>query len=495
MRRLSLLTLVFALILVTALPAAAGTFHERRMPAGDDPDSRPRDYQVYLPDGLDAGAAPAMVVVLHGCRQNERNMIDETRFTELADAHGFVAVFPFVTGYDELRIENCWGFWFPQHRHEGRGEVGDLRRIVDRVENAFGTNPDRRYITGLSSGAAMAVVAAVAYSEDFAAAGAVAGLPYGEDAAAVGFACGLPTQHHGISRIVGDMQAEQRDPAEQRVVPMLVIHSLNDCTVPIRNGLNIRDSWIRHHGAEPEPAEVRDCTTEGVSCRHSRYTDAGGTPVVETVLYGGPTSGRTHYWPGDNAGPFADPTGPSASELLWGFFQDKSLAPGVAADIRINDARVEGTRIVVGGTADSAGAAIARVGVRLDGEMPRAEQDAAGTATWSTAFAELPADRFYTPVARLVLEDGAEKLAFGPRLAVGTPVEVTVATGTWQQHLAAGRIAVQQDPCATAGLLGACDSDFTTLFFEHQFAPFPLYAATEAGPWYAREDNVRAGSG
>ena len=30
---------------------------------------------------------------------------------------------------------------------------------------------------------------------------------------------------------------------------------------------------------------------------------------------------RKHYWVGDNSGQFADPTGPSASELQWAFFK------------------------------------------------------------------------------------------------------------------------------------------------------------------------------
>lgn len=488
-----LTTFAFVAALSAVLPADAGEFVKRKLPPGANPDSRARSYQVYLPDGLDERETPPPVVmVLHGCRQTEQNMIDETRFVELADRENFVAVFPFVTSYDELRIENCWGFWFPQHRQEGRGEAADLRRILDQVESVFETDPQRRYVAGLSSGAAMSVVMAVAYSEDIAAVGSVAGLPYGEDAAAVGFACGLPTTHHSVSRIVDDMQAEQDDPVEQRQVPMMVIHSQNDCTVPIRNGLNIRDSWIRHYAADPDPVMAEDCTTEGVTCRHNRYAEPDGATVVETVLYNGPTSGRTHYWVGDNAGPFADPNGQSATELLWSFFQDKTLTPETAAKLRITETNVDGRDITVAGTAEPGDSEISVVRVRLDGAMPQPEQDTQGTTAWTTTFESVPDNERYMPVARLILEDGAETVAYGPQLDVGVVVRIVVEKGSWQQHLAAGRLALQGSECPMSGTFGACDTDFTTLFFQHQFAPFPLYAADPSGPWYAAKDNVAA---
>jgi hypothetical protein len=46
------------------------------------------------------------------------------------------------------------------------------------------------------------------------------------------------------------------------------------------------------------------------------------------VLYEGPAFGRTHFWVGDGEGAFADPDGPSASELLWSFFRHHELAAG-----------------------------------------------------------------------------------------------------------------------------------------------------------------------
>ncbi|HEU0222342.1 MAG TPA: PHB depolymerase family esterase, partial [Paracoccaceae bacterium] len=130
--RLPIATCAAFLALVASLPvaAAAGTFHEREIAQGPDDDSRNREYQVYVPDGAATDGTAPLVTILHGCRQTEQNMVDETRFTELADQHGFIVVFPFITHSEPGRIENCWGFWLPEHITEGSGEVEDIRRII-----------------------------------------------------------------------------------------------------------------------------------------------------------------------------------------------------------------------------------------------------------------------------------------------------------------------------------------------------------------------------
>ncbi len=344
-RTLSIAAAVAALAPVwVAGPAGGATLVERSLAASSELGSRAREYTVAVPEDVDPDEPLPVVMVLHGCLQDQGDMIDDTRFVELVDRERFIAVFPFVTSWDPLEQRNskCWGFWFDQHQHEGRGEPGDLRRILAEVEGEFPVDAERRYVAGLSSGAAMAVVMAVAYSEDFAAAGAVAGLPYDETACAVSGAClfgGL--QLKGVAELVAALAAEQTRPEEQRLVPMMVVHSSNDRTVPFKNGQNIRDVWLTRHAASTTPEE-RDCTTEGVACEHSIYRDGAGRSVVETVFYDGPPFVKSHAWIGDDAGQFADPTGPSATELLWAFFAANPRSVGPAVQIGFDPVAVSG---------------------------------------------------------------------------------------------------------------------------------------------------------
>lgn len=73
------------------------------------------------------------------------------------------------------------------------------------------------------------------------------------------------------------------------------------------------------------------------------------------------------------------------------------------------------------------------------------------------------------------------------------PVSPIEEIGTWQQHLAAQRIALPGPGCANR-VFGVCDRDFTALFFEHGFAPFSLYAREGGDDWFADPTNATAGS-
>ena len=171
------------------------------------------------------------------------------------------------------------------------------------------------------------------------------------------------------------MAAEQATPEERRLVPLMVMHSINDCTVSILNGSNLRDSWIAHYGALPQPAEEADCMADGVSCTRTRFADAGNRTVVETVIYTGEAGQGTHYWPGDNPGTFANPDGPSATEHLWAFFQDKRLEDALPPPLAIAEVVVEEADVTITGTA-AASAGVASVAVALEGDAPQTARQA-----------------------------------------------------------------------------------------------------------------------
>jgi poly(hydroxyalkanoate) depolymerase family esterase len=407
-----------------AAPADAGRLEQFRQEAGTYRDSRARDYSVFIPDSFTGQNAVPMVMVLHGCQQTNENMIRETAFTQLAERDGFIAVFPFITSFDGLRNPNCWGFWLDQHIHEGGGEAEDLHRIALAVEQRFSIDPQRRYVTGLSSGAAMAVVLGVVQSEYFAAVGSVEGLVYGETPSSVARSCQFPGTFRSVQQTVAAIRAEQPTTAEQRPVPVMAIHSLNDCTVNIEAARRLRDSWLQLYGTSPTPVERIDCTAEGVACEQSRFGTSQRS-IVETVIYQGERADAagqgTHYWVGDNAGPFANPKGPSASALLWAFFQRHPFSPGQPPTVAITPAVAQGTTVRVDGSAADADGSVVRVDVRLDGATPQPKVTAQGTTSWSATFDNVPNNTLYTPVATAVDDDGLETTVTGSPVQVGTP--------------------------------------------------------------------------
>lgn len=332
-----------AILIITIQPATAGQTHSYTLPQQGYNQSRARDYKVYVPESL---ATPApMVMALHGCKQTNNDVLNDWGLTAAADEYGFILVAPFITSYDGLRNENCWGFWFDHHRHEGAGEVEDLHQIAQAVENYFSIDPDRRFITGLSSGGAMATVAAVAHNEYWAAAAPASGLPYGEDSASVSLSgqCPGSATFHSVSRVATDMQNELDDTYP---IPLMVLQNENDCTVLKTAADNTRDAHLKVFGdpAFDTPAEAEASSTacapyyqSNYNCEHTRYTrdsTLGSRSVVETVYLDGPLAtpnmqdtDHGHYWVGGehgNNGKWSIRVGPSYPDIIWDFFSRNS---------------------------------------------------------------------------------------------------------------------------------------------------------------------------
>jgi poly(hydroxyalkanoate) depolymerase family esterase len=283
--------------------------------------SKARDYKVYVPRGYVRKQAVPMVFALHGCNMDNQDAMDNWNWDRVADAHNVIVVFPFVTRYDEFRNRDCWGYWLPAHIHEGAGEVEDLHRMALQVESHYTIDPKRRYLIGFSSGGGMALAAAIAYNEYWAAGASVAGLPYGDGAGSV-----LWERFKSTSDYIGAIQSELDD---RRVIPFMVIHSVNDEVVRLKAAELIRDSHLAVLGGDTHNASATDCSAEGIACTHTRYVNDKGETVVETVFFNGAVVGTQcgplgcgHYYGGEDNDPeaWAYGTGPSTTQIAWAFF-------------------------------------------------------------------------------------------------------------------------------------------------------------------------------
>lgn len=338
MRSPVILLLALLLCLPLGVSAGAGTTSAFTFHARNHPGSRDRQVKVYVPDGLTKPAP--MVMALHGCEQTHDDVLNDWGLVAAADRYGFILVAPYITSYDGLRNRNCWGFWLDQHRHQGRGEPEDLHQIAREVEARFRIDGARRYITGLSSGAAMSVVSAVAYNEYWAAAASASGLPYGEDASAVSFLCPGSATFHPVARVADAMRAEINHPFR---IPLMVLQNEHDCTVLPEAANNLRDAHLKVFSAPGHDTRGTARGTQSgcvpvngsndLGCQHVVYTADGRSSsrsVVETVFYRGPRgtpsgsdSDHGHYWIGGASGrngKWSVQRGPSYPDIIWDFF-------------------------------------------------------------------------------------------------------------------------------------------------------------------------------
>jgi poly(hydroxyalkanoate) depolymerase family esterase len=339
-----------AAVLFVAADAFAGTTYSYTMSAKSYSGSRNRQYKVYVPTNVQ-NPAP-MVMVLHGCLQTHNDVLSQWGMTAKADAEGFILVAPYITSYDGMRNQDCWGFWFAQHTKEGQGEPEDLHQIGLEVESNYSIDANKRYITGLSSGGAMTAIAAVTHNEYWTAAAPAAGLAYGESSSSVALS-GMKPTFQAISTTASNIKREMNDDYK---IPLMVMQNNNDQVVQQPAGRNIRDAHLQAHGASgfqtinATKASETACAaywSSNYNCKHTKYTVDGtptGATLVETIFFDGPDNGQKgHYWIGGTNGNYAAASGPKYPDITWEFFNRHSRGGVTSSPIGVPQITLAGS--------------------------------------------------------------------------------------------------------------------------------------------------------
>jgi len=117
-----------------------------------------------------------LVVVLHGCTQSAEIYNCGSGWSALADECGIALLFPEQRRTNNLMKSFHW-YQFGDSRRGG-GEPLSIRHMIKQVVGDHAIDPSRVFITGLSSGGAMANVMLATYPEVFAGGAIIGGLPY-----------------------------------------------------------------------------------------------------------------------------------------------------------------------------------------------------------------------------------------------------------------------------------------------------------------------------
>jgi poly(hydroxyalkanoate) depolymerase family esterase len=223
---------------------------------------------------------PPLVVVLHGCTQNAAGYDHGAGWSALADAHGFVLLFP-----EQQRGNNanlCFNWFESGDIARGRGEVESIREMIAQVVSTEQVDPDRIFVTGLSAGGAMAAVMLATHPELFAAGAIIAGLPYGF---ANSVTEALERMRSGPGATDAVLAARVRDATQHKGSwPRLSVwHGDADRTVSPVNADAIVRQWTAIHGLSPIPSRKEDVAG------HPRrvWIGADGTELVEDHLIAG----------------------------------------------------------------------------------------------------------------------------------------------------------------------------------------------------------------
>lgn len=230
-------------------------------------------YYVHIP----ATPRGAAVLVLHGGLGNGRAMARLTRFSEAADANGFIAVYPNADGNWNDGRETTTRDW---------ADAGFLRAVAADLEAKDHVDPKRLFVTGISNGGIMTLALACDASDAFAAFAAVAG---------------------------NMAQALQPNCKPSRPVPLMMFNGTADTFVPWKGG-EVRhnrlmgagghvistqatfDFWRQADGCTGagDSTAMPDVANDGTTVTRHRYDAcANGTALVLYEIKGG-----GHAWPG-----------------------------------------------------------------------------------------------------------------------------------------------------------------------------------------------------
>ncbi len=271
-----------------------------------------RSYRVHVPQAYTPDRHWPLVVILHGAFSTAREMEKHSRFSELADREGFIALYP--NGMGIFGILQHWnaGHCCGKAARDQVDDVGFVIAALDEVRKLLNVDPRRIYAVGFSNGGMLVHRLAAEKPEVWAAVAPLAG--------SVG---GRKDAKHPLWRIP--------DPAVP--VSVLLMHGMLDEQIPYMGGsvggkpgtreyLSAEESarfWARSDGCEAPP-ETREIMKGAVTLRTWKNCCNNTEVVLYTLKEWG------HVWPGR---PFTtealEPGDPflefDAAEITWQFFK------------------------------------------------------------------------------------------------------------------------------------------------------------------------------
>jgi polyhydroxybutyrate depolymerase len=251
-----------------------------------------REYLLHVPAGYSGANPVPLVISLHVAFMMPSSQKRYTAWNDVADAHGFIVVYPAGSGFPKL--------WRGIVSGDGRNrELRFFNDLIDHLQESYSIDPGRIYINGYSNGAAMAAVLSCELDDRIAAVGAVAiPVPDGE----------LCDTDSPVPLIAFQGKLDAFAPYEGGE------HLLAD--VPMQSIPAWAAQWAARNGCNLSPAE----SSVAADVVLTSYSNCEGDS--EVLLY--TVSDGGHTWPGVPRMPEwgAGKTTASihATELMWEFF-------------------------------------------------------------------------------------------------------------------------------------------------------------------------------
>lgn len=278
-----------------------------------------RQYKLYVPGSYDPARKQMLVVLLHGCTQDAADMARGSRIARFAESEGFLALLPEQSA--TAHPKKCWNWYDPAHQTRGAGEPSLIVGAIEQVMREYTVDPARVHLAGISAGAAMASLVAVAYPERFASLALHSGLAW-RAGTNVGEALGAMAKGPANADSLG-IAAHAAMGARARAIPVLVMHGGSDAVVNAVNGPRNARQWIvtQQRTLDADNVAAAETTGEenGYHVTRVLHRDATGAVMVELIT----VQELGHAWSGGSReGTFTDERGPDATREMLRFFRE-----------------------------------------------------------------------------------------------------------------------------------------------------------------------------
>lgn len=283
-------------------------------------------YYVFVPDS--APPHPGVVVHLHGADKDVRDVMCQSRLNEVARQQGFVAVYPQED--PEAGGNGIWDWGGSAYAgRAGRAPsllAGLTRQVIADHAAARGTV----FVSGISAGGAMAVVAAATYPDVFRGAAVEVGCMY------AGLQCNptSPMPNSTLDPDVSALEAYRAMGTQARRVPLLVSYGTLDPIAALTDQAALVHQWLgtndwaddgRLDGSVPQAASgSRRGSANGRTFTVTDWRDGDGHLLVQMYAIDGMLHAYSGGAPLDATDVTTDPTGPNMRAVAWQFFQQAS---------------------------------------------------------------------------------------------------------------------------------------------------------------------------
>lgn len=280
-------------------------------------------YYLYLPDKAPSATVLRkglpLVVMLHGCDQTAVDFAKGTRMNRLAEQKGYAVLYPQQSLGSQPR--RCWK-WYDKATQEGGGDVRLVVGAIEQVAQRYAIDRSRIYIAGISAGAGMANIVALAHPELIAAVGLHSGPVYGAGHGAIN---ALKVMQHGASQhmdgAIGAVLA--RRPAFPPL-PTILIQGEGDKVVrPVNQAQLMRQSLLlnRMPGTTAVSVEAKPAGRPGSRKPANAHQIRDFYVGKKLLLRVARIDALGHAWSGgDPSLHYNDKAGPDASKMMLDFF-------------------------------------------------------------------------------------------------------------------------------------------------------------------------------